>query len=118
MVEVTFYITAMSADPPGIALVSLKLVNAIQHLYFVVAAPAVFLPLSLILLRSSLLPAAFAYSAMALGVIFFVLGAAYMLTVTLPSAVTAVGAIQALWWLSAATALAIRGARALRVQST
>lgn len=112
LMEVTFYVCALSTEP-GIALGSVQIINAVQHLYFVVAAPAVFLPLGLILLNSRILPIAFSYMALALAAVFFALGAAYMLTVTLPTAVTAVGAIQTLWWLSAAIFILVRGGEAI-----
>lgn len=112
LMEVTFYMCALPTEPRELAVISVRIIDAIQHLYFVVAAPAVFLSLGWVLLQSRVLPIVFAYAAVGLGAVFMVLGAAYMLTLTLPNAVTAVGAIQGLWWLSAAACLTIRRDRA------
>ena len=45
LIEITFYISAVSADPAIMPYVSLRLIAAVQHLYFIVAAPALFCPL-------------------------------------------------------------------------
>jgi hypothetical protein len=116
LMEVTFYVCALSTDLPVMAAISVKIIDAIQHLYFVVGAPAVFLPLGWMLLQSRILPGAFAYTAIGLGMVFLALGAAYMLTMALPVAVTAVGAIQSLWWLSAAIFLGVRGENGIKMR--
>jgi len=54
------------------------------------------------------LPKLFGYLAIALAILFFSFGAIYMLTLTLPDPVTALGAVQALWWLAAGVALILR----------
>lgn len=55
-----------------------------------------------VFLRSShVLPSVFGYLAIALAVLFFAFGAIYMLRLTLPDELTALGAVQALWWLAA-----------------
>ena len=108
LIEITFYISALHADPTFMPSVSLVLVSAVQHLYFIVAAPALFLPLGIVLLRSAILPSVFAYAAIALSVAFAAMGAMFMLTLTLPAAVTAMGGVQALWWLAAAITLVLR----------
>lgn len=108
LIEITFYISALHSQPPAIGPVSLGMISAVQHLYFVIAAPAVFLPLGIILRGSDVLPKLFGYLAIALAILFFALGAIYMLTLTLPDPVTALGAVQALWWLAAAVAIILR----------
>lgn len=118
LIEATFYVFALSTQSPELVVMSVKLINAIQHLYFDVAAPAVFLPVGLILLKSRILPAVFSYAAIGLAAVFVALGAIYMLSVTLPAAVTAVGAIQCLWWLLAAIFMAIRCGRPVQVASS
>jgi len=60
------------------------------------------------------LPKLFGYLAMALAILFFSLGMIYMLTLTLPDSVTALGAVQAVWWLAAAVAVILRGSRWFR----
>lgn len=47
LIEITFYISALSPDPAIMPLVSLRLISAVQHLFFIVAAqlsqfPAIF----------------------------------------------------------------------------
>src|SRR6516162_10589271 len=46
LIEITFYISAMNPDPAIMPSISLRLIYAVQHLYFIVAAPALFLPLA------------------------------------------------------------------------
>ena len=108
LVEITFYISALHADPTTMPYISLVLISAVQHLYFIVAAPSLFLPLGVVLLRSRILPRLFGYLALALAAAFAALGAAYMLRLTLPAFVTAFAGVQALWWLAAAITLVAR----------
>jgi hypothetical protein len=111
LIEVTFYISALHADPPMMPFISLKLISAVQHLYFIVAAPALFLPLGIVLVSSTILPRLFGYLALLLATAFAVLGVIFQLTLTLPDAVTAFAAVQALWWLAAAITLIIRSGK-------
>lgn len=108
LIEITFYISAMNADPAIMPSISLKLISAVQHLYFIVAAPSLFLPLGIILVGSPILPRVFGYLALLLATAFAVLGVIFLLRLTLPNAVTAFGGVQALWWLAAAITLIIR----------
>ena len=108
LVEVTFYISALHTDPAWMPYISLVLISAVQHLYFIVAAPSLFLPLGILLLRSAVLPRLFGYIALALAAAFAALGAAYMLRLTLPAFVTGFAGVQALWWLAASIALIAR----------
>jgi hypothetical protein len=108
LIEITFYIGALHPRPPAMGAMSLGFISAVQHLYFVIAAPAVFLPLGMVLRGSEVLPKLFGYAAIALAILFFSFGAIYMATLTLPDPVTALGAVQALWWLAAAVALILR----------
>ena len=108
LVEITFYISALHADPVSMPYISLVLISAVQHLYFIVAAPGLFLPLGIVLLRSAVLPRPFGYLALALAAAFAALGAAYMLRLTLPAFVTGFAGVQALWWLAASVALIVR----------
>lgn len=108
LIEVTFYISALHADPPVMPAISLALISAVQHLYFIVAAPALFLPLGIVLLSSSVLPRLFAYLALLLGIVFAVLGMTFLLRLTLPAAVTAFAGVQALWWLAAGITLIVQ----------
>ena len=108
LIEITFYIGALHQHPPAMGALSLGMISAVQHLYFVIAAPAVFLPLGIILRGSDVLPKLFGSLAIALAILFFLVGAMYMPTLTLPDPVTALGAVQAVWWLAAAVALILR----------
>ncbi len=64
LIEITFYISALSPDPAIMPSISLKLISAVQHLYFIVAAPTLFLPLGLVLISSPVLPRLFGYVAL------------------------------------------------------
>jgi len=110
LVEITFYISALHADPATMPYISLVLISAVQHLYFIVAAPSLFLPLGIVLLRSSVLPHLFGYLALALAAVFVALGAGFMLQLTLPGFVLGFAGVQALWWLAAAITLIVRSA--------
>ncbi len=110
LIEITFYIGALYATTTGF--VSLDLIHAVQHLYFIVAAPALFLPLGVVLLGSAVLPRVFGYLALVLGASFAILGVVFLTTLTLPTVVL-VGppAIEALWWLAAAITLIVGSAK-------
>ena len=108
LIEITFYISALHTDPPIMPFISLKLISAAQHLYFIVAAPALFLPLGLVLISSPILPRLFGYLALLLAAAFAALGVIFLLTLTLPGPVLASGGIQAFWWLAAAITLIVR----------
>ena len=111
LIEVTFYISALYRDPAMMPSVSLNLISAVQHLYFIVAAPALFLPLGIVLVESRVLPKLFGYLALLLAATFAALGMIFIARLTLPDAVTALGAVQALWWLAAAVALIVRSGK-------
>lgn len=112
LIEITFYISALHRDPAVMPNISLALISAVQHLYFIVAAPALFFPLGIVLLGSSILPRPFAHLALALAIAFAALGLAFMLTLTLPSWVTGFASVQGLWWLAAAVTLVAQGGKA------
>src|SRR6516162_8739549 len=108
LIEITYYICALFPDPELMTSISLRVISAVQHLYFIVAAPALFLPLGIILVGSRILPRVFGYLALVLAGAFAVLGAVFMLRLTLPASVTALAGLQALWWLAAGITLIIR----------
>lgn len=111
LIEITFYISALHTDPQMMPFISLRLISSAQHLYFIVAAPALFLPLGIVLISSSILPRLFGYLALLLAAAFAALGVIFLLTLTLPGPVTAFGGVQALWWLAAAITLVVRRGR-------
>src|SRR5215471_2222090 len=108
LVEIIFYISALHTDPAVMPYISLVLISAVQHLYFIVTAPSLFFPLGIVLLGSAVLPRAFGYLALVLAGVFAVLGATFMLRLILPNYVTAFAGVQALWWLAAAISLISR----------
>lgn len=107
LVEITFYITALNSNPVTMALISLDLIHAVQHLYFIVAAPALFLPLGVVIINSRVLPQILGYLALVLGAFFAILGVVSLFYLTLPGVVTAFAGLQTLWWLAAAIALMV-----------
>jgi len=111
LIEITFYMGALNPDPSMMPSISLKLIYAVQHLYFIVAAPSLFLPLGVVLVRSQVLPRMFGYLALLLAASFAVTGIAFLFTMTLPAPVTAFAGVQALWWLAAAITLLVRSGR-------
>ena len=108
LIEITFYFGTLFPDPPTMGLTSLALIRASQHLYFIVGAPSLFLPLGAVILGSTVLPRVFGFLALLLGVAFALLGVLFLFSLTLPMVVTAFAGVQAFWWLAAAIALAVR----------
>src|SRR5262249_7515080 len=109
--EIGFYISALNPEPVLMPSISLRFISAVQHLYFIVAAPALFLPLGIVVINSRVLPRLFGYSAIVLAIVFAAIGIIFLLTLALPPGVTALGGVQALWWLSAAITLVVRQRR-------
>lgn len=107
LVEVTFYISALESGPAGGPL-SEGLIQALQHLYFNVAAPALLLPLGAVILGSTVLPRILGYLGIALGAGFAVLGVAFVASLTLPALVTYAAFLSALWFFVAAVTLLVR----------
>ncbi len=108
LIEITFYISALHPNPSVMPAVSLHMISAVQHLDFVVAAPALFFPLGVILLSSQVLPRSYGVLALILATAFAALGLTFLLTLTLPAWVTAFAGVQAAWWLAAAITLIAR----------
>ena len=106
LIEITGYIGTLhtsSATMPG---TSLALIHSVQHLYFIVAAPAVWLPLGLVIVGSSVLPRILGYLAIVLAAGYALAGVVTLFDLTVPAAVQiAAGVVPALWWLAAAGTL-------------
>ena len=111
LIEITFYISALNPDPAMMPSISLRLIYAVQHLYFIVAAPTLFVPLGIVLVRSNVLPRVFGYLALLLATAFAALGVIFLLSLTLPGPVTAFAGVQALWWLAAGITLIARSGK-------
>ena len=109
LIEITFYIGTLYSTTT--ALISLDLIHAAQHLYFIVAAPALFLPLGATILDSHVLPRVFGYLALALGAAFAILGIVFLYSLILPTAVLAFAGVQTFWWLAAALTLIVHPAK-------
>lgn len=108
LVEVTFYIGALEGSAGQLGGDSLGLINAVQHLYFIVATPAFFLPLGIVILGSTVLPRVFGYLALVLGIGFAALGVGFLYSLTLPALVTDAAFLSAFWFWAAAITLIVR----------
>jgi hypothetical protein len=115
LIEITYYIGALFPDPEVMTPISLRVIFAVQHLYFIVAAPALFFPLGIVLITSLVLPRVFGYLAIALALAFAGLGIAFLQTLILPPNVTAFAAVQALWWFAAAITLIARSGKVAQI---
>ncbi len=122
LVEIVFYMstlntTPLSSNPATMALISLALIHSVQHLYFMVAAPALFIPLGVVILSSRVLPHVFGYLAIALGAAFAIAGVVFLFDLTLPGLVQASASIQAFWWLAAAIVLIVHPEKTSNITS-
>lgn len=108
LVEIVFYISALYGTPTTMALTSTETIRAVQHLYFIVASPAIFFPLGIVILGSNVLPRLFGYLAIALGAAFGLAGVATLLSLSVPVVVQASASIQVIWWVAAGITLIIR----------
>ena len=111
LVEIVFYISALYDTPPTMALISYELIHAVQHLYFIVASPAFFVPLGVVILNSDVLPRLLGYLALLLGAAFAIAGVVTLLSLEVPSVIQLSASIQIFWWLAAAITLIVRTAR-------
>ena len=109
LVEIVGYIGALHTSPATMAEISYALIHSVQHLYFIVAAPALWLPLGLVILGSAVLPRILGYLAIVLAAGYALAGVLTLLDLTVPAAVQiSAGVVPALWWLAAAGTLLIR----------
>jgi hypothetical protein len=108
LLEIVCYIGQLFVLPADMPRIANTLGYAVQHLYFFVAAPALFAPLGIVLVRSRILPRIFGWLALVLAGIFFALGVATLDQLVLPAPITAFAAAQALWWFAAGITLIIR----------
>jgi hypothetical protein len=111
LVEVVFYLSAANGNLATTGLMSLDLLSAVQHLYSMVAAPALFLALGIVILDSLVLPQVFGYLALALAGIFAALGIAALFS-SIQSVVNILASVQGVWWLFAAITLLVRAEKA------
>jgi Domain of unknown function (DUF4386) len=113
LIEITGYIGTLYASPPTMAGTSLALIHSVQHLWFIVAAPALWLPLGLVILGSGVLPRILGYLALILAAGYALAGVFTLFDLTVPPAVqVSAGIVPALWWLAAAGTLLRRARQA------
>jgi len=112
LVEITGYIGVLHPSPATMAETSLALVHSVQHLWFIVAAPALWLPLGLVILGSDVLPRILGYLALVLAAGYALAGVITLLDQTLPPVVQISAGIPTLWYLAAAGALISRARQA------
>lgn len=109
LLEVTFYLAAVQAAGTGdvaSGLASHNLIKAVQHVFLI--APALLLPVGVVLAGSQILPRVFTYSALALGATLQGLGLLGLFNVLQP-VIDVLLIVQASWFVAAAVALALRG---------
>jgi hypothetical protein len=114
LIEITFYIAVLFKNPPLGNLIGLNIIYAVQHLYFMIGAPALFIPLGMVLQKSGVLPKWFSWAAILIGVLFGLLGAVFLLRLVLPIWVTAIAGIQVLWWLGSSCVIIFRSGKSNR----
>ena len=85
--------------------------------YWLIFAPALFLPLGTVLLSPQVLRGIFRSLVLLLAVVFAALGVIFLLTLTLPDAVTVLAGVQAIWLLAAAIKLLARNGKQRSSQS-
>lgn len=112
LIEIVFYISSLYDTPTIMAQIGYELISAVQHLYFIVATPAFFIPLGIVVLTSGILPRSLGYLALLLGAAFAVAGVATVLSLQVPILIQLFASVQLLWWLAAAITLIVRATRA------
>lgn len=110
LTEVVFYLAAAGSNSVSDASNSLNLVHATQHLFSIAAAPLVFFPLSVAILRSRVLPPVFGYTGLAIGGVFALMGGLVLFR-PWQFIVDYVAYSQGGWWMGAALTLLIRARR-------
>jgi hypothetical protein len=109
LLEVAFYLAAAQAvvaNDAMLGLVSGGLIKAVQHVFLI--APAVLLPLGVVILNTRVLARGFGYSALALGASLQALGLAGVLWPLQPL-VDGLLIVQSLWFVAAGLALSFAG---------
>ena len=113
LIEITGYIGTVHTSPATMPGTSLALIYSVQHLWFIVGAPALWVPLALVILRSSVLPRILGILALVLAAGYVLAGVFTLFDLTVPAAVQiAAGVVPALWWLAAAGTLLVRARQA------
>ena len=108
LVEITGYLGTLHTSPAAIPETSLVLIHSVQHLWFIVAAPALWLQLGLVILGSGVLPRILGYLALVLAVGYALAGLFPLLDLTVPAAVLISAGVPVLWYLAAAGTVIMR----------
>jgi hypothetical protein len=74
LTEVVCYIKALLPVPETMVAIGNNMGHAMQHLYFIIAAPSLFLPLAFVILASEVLPCVFGYLTIILAMAFITVG--------------------------------------------
>jgi hypothetical protein len=113
LIEITGYISTLHTSPATMPETSLALIYSVQHLWFIIGAPALWLPLGLVIFGSHVLPRILGYLALALAAGYVLAGVFTLFDPTVPAAVQiSAGVLPALWWLAATGTLIIRARQA------
>ena len=111
LVEITFYLAAGQAVANGdttLGLIAGGLIKAVQHVFLI--APALLLPLGVVILRTKVLSGAFGWTALAIGAALQALGL-FGLFAALQPVIDSVLVVQSLWFMAAAIAIGLAGLR-------
>ena len=117
LTEVVCYIMALFPVPETMGAIGNNTGHAVQHLYFIVAAPSLFLPLAFVILDSKVLPRVFGYLAIFLALAFIIDGITSLYKLVLSPLDTSLAGVQALWWFGAAISLIARSKKIVAVAS-
>ena len=109
LIEITGYIGTLHTSPATMPGISLALIHSVQHLWFIVAAPAMWLPLGLVILGSGVLPRILGYLALVLAAGYALAGVVTLFDSTVPPAVQISAGVPTLWYIAAAATLLRRG---------
>src|SRR5215468_6628905 len=112
LIEITGYIGTLHTSPATMPGTSLALIHSVQHLWFIAAAPALWLPLGLVILGSHVLPRILGYLAIVLAAGYALAGVVTLLDSTVPPAVQISAGVPTLWFLAAAGTLLRRARQA------
>jgi hypothetical protein len=87
---------------------AVDVISGVQLGYSIVAAPVIFGALGYLVLETEILPEAFGYTALVLGLIFWICGLVTVVT-SIQGFINVLSVVQGLWWLSAGVFIAVRG---------
>lgn len=107
MIEITFYFSAVNGNPATTGLISLELISAVQHLYSIIAAPMLFIAISIVILQSNVIPHFYGIAGFFFGAAFTILGILALFS-PLQYLIDYLSMVQGFWWLTAALSMLLR----------